>query len=66
MTEYYGGYAPLVIQLYPDNLHLLPSIEVKFGFSDRPDVKVLFARDTYNALLAYVIEKGKSELEFGR
>jgi len=65
LTEYHGGCAPLAIQLCPDNLRLLPSIEVNFGLSNRPDVKILLARDTCRALLDHVIKKGKSELEFG-
>ncbi len=65
LTEYYRGYAPLAIQLCPDDLGLLPSIEVEFGLSNRPGVEILLARDTYRALLEHSIKKEKSELKIG-
>jgi len=65
LTEYHGGCTPLAIQLCSDDLSFSPSIEIKFGSSNRPDAKILFTRDICQELLGHVIEKGKSELEFG-
>ncbi len=66
LTEYHGGCAPPAIQLGSYDIKTLPSMEIKFGSSNRPGAKILFTRDTCGDLLEYIISKGKSELEFGR